>query len=262
MGFRGAISRAFDGLRTALVRAPTAPSLVMALAAILVAAPLEGQPLGRRALDALLLGAPVMAVIGCRPRRRVIDVAAGLCAFGLAAGILVDIHPSWALGVTRAALGAVLSMGAAALLARQVHRATTGTLETGLAAVGAFLLLAIGWAELWGALRHLQPWALVVIPPAAAEISEWAPSTLLHHSLLVLTTLDDGVVVATTPLSRALTAIQGLTGSLSLVALVARLAALGVGSRAAGAALPSRGAGRRPPVKLTLVRGERDDEQP
>lgn len=258
MGTDAPSTRIRDRLRAALVAAPAAPAVVMALVALLAAGSLEGSALGRRVLDALVLGAPVMGVIGCRPRRRLADVAAGICAFGLAAGILVELAPSPVLGVARAALGGTLALGAAVVLGRHVHRATSVTLDTLVAAVAAFLALTIGWAELWGALRHLQPWGLVVVHPAAAEVSEWAQSTLLHHSLLLLTTLDDSVVVATTPLSRGITAVQGLVGSLSLVALIARLAALGVPQRSQGTT--TRAPSRRAPVKLTLVRGERDDE--
>lgn len=245
-------------LRRALIRNPSVPVAVAVIAAFLLSPALETNMWGRRALDALLLGSGALAVLACRPRRRLLDVAAGLAAFGLVAGALLDVDPSTTLGVARALLGGVLASLGAAMLAREVHRSRLVTLDTVAGAGAAFLLLAVAWADIWGVVRWIQPWSLVVIHPAAAQISEWAPSTLMQHSLMVLTTLNDQVVVATTPLSRSLTALQGFMGMGSLIVLVARLVAVHALARPRAVQQPGRQGARRPPVQLTLVRGEQD----
>lgn len=244
-------------LRGAVVRNPSVPVVTAAVAAFLIAPTLETSLWGRRALDLLLLGAAALAVVACRPQRRLLDVTAGLGAFGLVAGALLDLDPSAPLGVGRALLGAALASLGAGMLTREVHRTRVVTLETLACAIASFLLFAVAWAELWGLLRWLQPWSLVVIHPAAG-ISGWEPSTLLQHSLMVLTTLDDPVIVATTPLSRTLTALQGLMGIVMLITLVARVVAVHALARVRPAQQPARPVGRRP-VQLTLVRGDRDD---
>ena len=112
-----------------------------------------------------------------------------------------------------------------------------------MAAVGAFLLIGIVFAQAYRMLLQFVPGAFAI----GGSATEAMPGRLvpIYFSYITLTSLGYGDVVPVHPLARSLATLEAITGQLFLAILVARLVAMEIewrqeqrGLRASG---PSRG---------------------
>jgi hypothetical protein len=129
--------------------------------------------------------------------------------------------------------GALFAFTALVLL-RQVLLDTEVTLETIAASVCVYLLLAVVWAFVYTLIESSHPGAFQVNgqplavsqDPSRAHVPE-----LLYFSLVTISTVGYGDIVAMTQPARMLAALEGVIGQLYLAVLIARLIGMHVPSR-------------------------------
>ena len=109
-----------------------------------------------------------------------------------------------------------------------VFRDESVTGDTIAGAVCAYLLIGVTWGTAYALLLVVSPDSLSV-SPALAQASGWGKSisaftpVLQYYSFTTLATLGYGDVSPLSPVARALSVMEGLTGQLYLAVLVARL---------------------------------------
>lgn len=102
-----------------------------------------------------------------------------------------------------------------------------------LAAISAYLLLGLVWALMYGALELSHPRSfrmtqgLGVETEIAHTVPHWADlDNFIYYSLVTLSTLGYGDIVAVTRAARSWSAVQAIVGQLCLAILLARLIGL------------------------------------
>jgi len=99
------------------------------------------------------------------------------------------------------------------------------------AAVAAYLLLALFWANVFSLLSDLD-----LAPPAFAGLTQPGPSDaygsclqeMIYYSCVTLTTLGFGDITPTHPITRSFSVFEAVTGQLFIAVLLARLVAMSV----------------------------------
>lgn len=117
----------------------------------------------------------------------------------------------------------------------------TVTLETVLASLCVYLLLAIAWSNLYSLIEALHPGAFRVGPAGldASNLMRVGIEGSLHptyFSLVTISTLGYGDIVPVTPAGRMLASLEAVVGQLYLAVLVARLVGLHIAALAASRA--------------------------
>jgi hypothetical protein len=101
------------------------------------------------------------------------------------------------------------------------------------AALVAYLLLSIVWADVYALITVLDPTAFassnqnLTLP---FHIGTGAMTSVIYFSLATMTTLGYGDIVPVSPLARMATALEAVTGQLYLAVLMARLVGLQISS--------------------------------
>ena len=102
-----------------------------------------------------------------------------------------------------------------------------------LGAISAYLLLGLVWALIYGALELSSPGSFRLGMGLAAEseiahsVPHWADlDNFIYFSLVTLSTLGYGDIVAVTRAARSLSAVEAIVGQLYLTILLARLIGL------------------------------------
>jgi len=129
--------------------------------------------------------------------------------------------------------GIVLFAFTAVVLLRQVLLETAVTLETIAGSVSVYLLLAVVWALIYTLIETTRPGSFQVggrvldLPP---DVSGGHVPEFLYFSLVTISTVGYGDIVAMTPPARMIAALEGVIGQLYLAVLVARLIGMHVPS--------------------------------
>lgn len=102
-----------------------------------------------------------------------------------------------------------------------------------LGAISAYLLLGLVWALIYGALELSQPGSFRMASGLAAgneithSVPHWADlDNFIYYSLVTLSTLGYGDIVAVTRTARSWSAVEAIVGQLYLAILLARLIGL------------------------------------
>ena len=106
-----------------------------------------------------------------------------------------------------------------------VYRSTTVTFNVLMAGVSVYLLLGLCWMMLYVLLWDLAPGAFAGNLTLSAGASGHARE-MLYYSFVTLTTVGYGDISAVSPLARALSILEVLSGVLYLGVLVARLVSM------------------------------------
>ena len=97
------------------------------------------------------------------------------------------------------------------------------TLDTIFAAVVAYLMIAFIFAQAYMLLHSLQPQSFNLSAPVTPTSYHIFEDNMVYYSLIVITTVGIGDIAPLTPVARALTAIEAMTGQFFVAILVAWL---------------------------------------
>ncbi len=207
--------------------------LLVAILLLLVVEPFFfGHPARQVAFDVLVSAVLIAAVwaVSPRPRLLVIGLALAVPAF-VGRWSLYFSDSRWL-----AALSSLFALAffafAAAVLLWQALGGTSVTADTIAGAICAYLLLGVIWALVFSVIEQAHPGSFLVNGSPLGH----APGTrhtilrqeLLYLSLVTLSTVGYGDVVAVTAPARMLAALEAVTGQLYLAVLIARLVGLHV----------------------------------
>jgi len=110
-----------------------------------------------------------------------------------------------------------------------------------LGAISAYLLIGLAWALVYGALELSYPGSFRLAQGLAAEtesaysVPHWADlDNFIYFSLVTLSTLGYGDIVAVTRVARSWSAVEAIVGQLYLTILLARLIGLQILQRRKG----------------------------
>ncbi|MGF1475425.1 MAG: potassium channel family protein [Geminicoccaceae bacterium] len=189
--------------------------LLGGLFALLLIAPLFGESArGQGELGVLFSFLIIGFVIAAQRRKRVV---AGIALLWLAA--------TWAVPtgeIVSDLLLLLLCLLTIESLLVHVARARTVDTEVLAAAIGAYLLIGIGWAVGYTMLETIVPGSFHLSETEAA--APWNP--LLYFSFATLTTVGYGDLTPASLTARAWAAVEAVGGTLYLAILIARLVSL------------------------------------
>jgi voltage-gated potassium channel len=97
------------------------------------------------------------------------------------------------------------------------------TLDTIFAAVVAYLLIAVAFAQAYLLLFYAAPQSFNLPPPIPSESYDIFHGVMLYFSLVIITTVGVGDIVPLTPVARTLTVIEAMIGQFFVAILVAWL---------------------------------------
>jgi hypothetical protein len=100
------------------------------------------------------------------------------------------------------------------------------TADTILGAIVAYLLVAVGFTLAFELIELRNPGSFSGLPMFAASDRSELGSAMLYFSLVCITTLGFGDIVAVSDLARSLAVLEGVFGQLYLAVMIARLVGL------------------------------------
>ncbi len=179
---------------------------------------------------ALVLVATALAVAISRKQRLAIRsiVVAMLLFYGVA--ILYDQPWTRVLQSLSTAVFLLYSVG---LIVKFTFQLRTAGLQTVSASLCGYLMLGVGWANLYILAHAINADSFnfsdsLIAAEGSAEIQDSFPAFALYYSFITLTTVGFGDITPATDLTRMLTTAEALIGQAYLVVLVARLVGLHV----------------------------------
>ena len=220
-GIRAFLVRDRDGERSL----PFMLALLIVVAFVLPSLGLEGsnERLYADVAFSLLL---IVGVIIASAERKVFILAALVTTAALGIRWGNWFLPSGSMAVWRelATVGTILLFSLVILA--QVVRPGPVTAARLQGAVVVYLLLGIGWANVYAALQVLQPGAFQGQHGPPAAMNDW-----MYLSFVTLTTVGYGDIVPVHRVARTLAIGEALTGQLYIAVLLARLVSLEVSAR-------------------------------
>lgn len=185
--------------------------------------PFQAQDSGRSLVSdvgyAFLLLSGVYA-LGERKRNRLLLMPVALAALGVDLGSWVlPIPEPWVLGTKLVSMLLLL-----AVILGQTLRSGPITTHRLQGAVAAYLMLGVIWAHAYALVGLQRPGAFAgPVDPADG------PRAFFYFSFVTLTTMGYGDVLPVHPAARSLATLEGVTGTLYLAILLARLVSLAAG---------------------------------
>lgn len=131
-------------------------------------------------------------------------------------------------GVVSTALTVVWFTYAIAIIITARFRERVVTVNTILGAVVAYLLTAVAFAEVFGLIEGLRPGSFSGIPPDANAVQ--VDNALIYFSLDCITTMGYGEITPLSKLTRSLSVLEGVFGTLFIAIMIGRLVGLNVAS--------------------------------
>ncbi len=135
------------------------------------------------------------------------------------------------LGMLSSGFGSAFLAFLAVMMILFAARSRRVTLNVLFAAVSAYLLMGLAWAEWYAIVDMLQPGALsFALDPAVSgyEAHVARLNESVYYSFVTMTTLGYGDIAPIAPQARALAMLQAVIGQLYLVVMIARLVALNI----------------------------------
>jgi uncharacterized membrane protein len=131
-----------------------------------------------------------------------------------------------ALDVTAAALTTIWLCYAISIVVTHLFRSRDVTLDTIMGAVVAYLMAAVAFGTLFQIVELKAPGSFSGLPDDLGTHRGELSSTMIYYSLVCITTMGYGDIVATSDLARPLSVIEGVFGQMYLAVMIARLVGL------------------------------------
>jgi hypothetical protein len=138
---------------------------------------------------------------------------------------------SVSLGLLSSGIGSAFLAFLAVVMILFAARSRRVTLNVLFAAVSAYLLMGLAWAEWYALIEVISPGAISFdLEPGLAgyEAHVALLNESVYYSIVTMTTLGYGDMAPIAPQARALAMMQALIGQLYLVVMIARLVALNI----------------------------------
>jgi len=198
--------------------------LLLSVLSFFVLTPLlEGNPTGEAVLVISLYLTLVSATLEVSVKRRLLWGALPLAVSSMVLLVASRSYRTRPLALASdVVLAAFLALVSVALF---MYLGRPGAITKGrlFVSVAVYLLMGLGWYVLYGIINTLQPGSFA---EAGASLSGKIPaSKLLYFSMVSLTTLGYGDIVAVRPAARMLAALEATAGVLYIAITVARLVA-------------------------------------
>lgn len=196
---------------------------MFALFIIAVGAPIVETFLGRTGAlltESAVAASFIAALVAVGSSPRLFRIAMVLVAMNVAATALWLVTDSVVASRTANAAGFAFLCTLALTAMRAILEPGPVTLDKMMGALCIYLLIGIGWAELYQLLISFDPHAFSGIGDQAGHLLSWRMN---YFSFVTLTTLGYGDILPVTALAQSITVIETLIGQLYLAVLVAAL---------------------------------------
>lgn len=184
-------------------------------------------------LDALLVS---LSVSDMRPRLRYAFFAVWAAGFGANLGATlasrVESTQWWSLGTSSVAF--ILLAGCAFVVLAYIFRSPRVTLDVLLAAVAAYLLIALAFAALYSLVFHLDPQSFRLPEWIDRGAVEGMRTEMVYFSLVTLATLGYGDILPSSPFTQMLAVLEAVIGQFFMAVLVAWLVGMFISYNFAG----------------------------
>jgi len=184
-------------------------------------------------LDALLVS---LSASGMRLRLRWAFFLVWAAGFGTNLGAILassgdSIH-WWSLGTS--SLAFMLLAGYVVVVLAYIFRSPRVTLDVILAAVTAYLLIALSFAALYSVVFHLDSQSFRLPEWIERGSVEAVPTEMIYFSLVTLATLGYGDILPSSPFTQMLAVLEAVIGQFFMAVLVAWLVGMFVSLKFAG----------------------------
>ena len=163
----------------------------------------------------VLGGTVLFAFLAARAGRRAWRLAIVLIPIAVVLGIVGRLDDARGTQVTAAVVSLVLPIAAIGALGRRIVKERTVSGRTILGLLSVYLLLGMTFSALYVTI------AVASQAPFFAQTQQPEPVDFTYFSYVTLATVGYGDLTAANPLPRMLSAVEGLTGQLYLVTVVA-----------------------------------------
>lgn len=197
--------------------------LLLSLVFMLLVVPLfETYKVGRLLMHAGLTTVLVSALVITSRRRSLLAIGMLIVAVAAPLSWITMLFDQPWLFVVSCVLESVFFVVMAGLIIRAVLRRHLATLNSVFGAISAYLLLGLAWSMLYMALERVDDESLLIANRTTIEGRDiTALSQLIYFSFVTMSTLGYGDIIPGTPLARALTWMQSVTGLFYVAVLVA-----------------------------------------
>lgn len=169
-----------------------------------------------KVVGVVVLGGTVLfAFLAARAGRRAWRLAIVLIPIAVVLGIVGRLDDASGTQLTAAVVSLVLPIAAIGALGRRIVKERTVSGRTILGLLSVYLLLGMTFSALYATI------AVASQEPFFAQTPHAEPVDFTYFSYVTLATVGYGDLTAANPLPRMLSAIEGLTGQLYLVTVVA-----------------------------------------
>jgi len=209
--------------------------LLLALSTLLVAYPFWGRDVvGLATLDLVLWGVLLGGLWALHRDRRLLRVALVLAAAAILGDLVTYLYPSRQALLVSCLLDLALLLFVTVVVVTHVLEEGAVDADRIFGAICGYLLIGLTWALLYGALDLTQPGSFDLGEETAVQqvpSEEPAPhfadmDPFIYYSLVTLSTLGYGDIVALTRAARSLSALEAIVGQIYMAVVVARLIGL------------------------------------
>jgi hypothetical protein len=214
--------------------------LLIALLVLLVAYPFWGRDVvGLATFDIMLWGVLLGGLWALHRNRGLLRVALAMALAAFLANVGTYLFPTREAVLVSCLLDLALLIFVTAIILSHVVEEGKVDADRIFGAVCGYLLIGLTWALIYGALDLVQPGSFDLGEagaPADAPEADPAPhfadmDPFLYYSLVTLSTLGYGDIVAVTRAARSLSALEAVVGQLYIAVVVARLIGLQIIAR-------------------------------
>ena len=214
--------------------------LMAALCVLLVAYPFWGRNIiGLATFDIMLWGVLLAGLWALHRDPKLLRIAVALTAAAFATTGATYLFPGKEAVLVSCLLDLTLLVFVTAIILSHVVAEGPVDADRIFGAICGYLLIGLTWAIIYGALDIIQPGTFDHgSPPADAAEADAEPAPhfadmdpFIYYSLVTLSTLGYGDIVAVTRAGRSLSALEGIFGQLYMAVVVARLIGLHILAR-------------------------------
>lgn len=214
--------------------------LLIALSVLLVAYPFWGRDVvGLATFDIMLWGVLLAGLWALHENPGVLRIALALALAAFLANVFTYLLPSRQAVLVSCLLDLSLLILVTTIILSHVVEEGRVDADRIFGAICGYLLIGLSWALIYGALDLVQPGSFDLGEPEAAPSEpghDLAPhfadmDPVLYYSLVTLSTLGYGDIVAVTRAARSLSALEAVVGQLYIAVVVARLIGLQIVAR-------------------------------
>jgi hypothetical protein len=213
--------------------------LTLFLGIILLATPLRQE---RRIfwllLQLMFLDALLVSLSASDTRQRLRWAFFGVWAVGFGANLgarlasRVESTQWWSLGTS--CVASILLTGCVIVVLAYIFRSPRVTLDVMLAAVTAYLLIALSFAALYSLVFHLDPQSFRLPEWIERGSVEAVRTEMVYFSLVTLATLGYGDILPSSPFTQMLAVLEAVIGQFFMTVLVAWLVGMFISHNFAG----------------------------